>query len=90
MTDIAPLRCGIPRAHPTYEALLADPEIEAIYIPLPNDMHAEWAIKAMAAGKRVLCEKPLCMTGTEAHAMYAAARAHGVHLRETNPQMSQP
>ncbi len=81
---------GIPRAHPTYEALLADPEIEAIYIPLPNDMHAEWAIKAMAAGKHVLCEKPLCMTGTEAHAMYAAARAHGVYLREAYPYMSQP
>ena len=81
---------GIPRSHGSYEAVLADPEVEAVYIPLPNDMHAEWAIKAAAAGKHILSEKPLCMGGAEAVAMFAAAKAHTVHLREAYPYMSQP
>lgn len=81
---------SIPRSLGSYEALLADPGIEAIYIPLPNDLHAAWAIKAAAAGKHVLCEKPLAMTGAEARAMFAAARTHGVHLVEAYPYMSQP
>lgn len=81
---------GIPRHHGSYEDLLADPDIEAIYIPLPNDMHAEWAIKAAQAGKHVLCEKPLAVSVAEARAMFAAARANGVHLAEAYPYMSQP
>ena len=81
---------GIPRAHASYEALLADPEIDAIYIPLPNDLHAAWAIRAIEAGKHVLCEKPLAIGGAEARSMFAAARAHGVHLAEAYPYMSQP
>ena len=81
---------SVPRAHGSYEALLADAAIEAIYIPLPNDLHAEWAIKAAEAGKHVLCEKPLAMTGADARAMFAAARRHGVHLVEAYPYMAQP
>ena len=80
---------GIPRAHDSYAALLADPDIDAIYIPLPNDLHAEWAMRAAAAGKHVLCEKPLCMSAQQAREMFAAARKHGVHLVEAYPYMSQ-
>jgi predicted dehydrogenase len=81
---------GIPRHHASYEALLADEEIEAVYIPLPNDLHAEWAIKCAAAGKHILCEKPLAVGAAEARSMFAAARAAGVHLAEAYPYMSQP
>lgn len=74
----------------SYEALLAAPGIDAIYIPLPNTMHAEWAIKAAEAGKHVLCEKPLAMSPAEAQLMFAAARRNGVHLVEAYPYLSQP
>jgi xylose dehydrogenase (NAD/NADP) len=80
----------IPRAIGSYEALLTDRDIDAIYIPLPNSMHAEWAIRAVEAGKPVLCEKPIAMTAAEANSMFEAARRHKVILREGYPYMAQP
>src|SRR5690349_4738140 len=67
----------IPRAHGSYEALLADPEIDVVYISLPNHLHAEWSIKAVEAGKHVLCEKPLALSPQEVDAIKDAARKHG-------------
>jgi len=80
---------GIPRAC-SYDELLADREVEAVYIPLPNSMHAEWSIAAARAGKHVLCEKPLAASEAEARAMFEAAEAHGVLLLEAFPYMFQP
>ena len=73
---------GIPTVHPSYEALLADPEVDAVYIPLPNHMHAEWTIAAARAKKNVLCEKPLAMNAADAARMVAVAEQEGVILAE--------
>ena len=73
---------GIPRSHGRYEALLDDPDIDAIYIPLPNSLHREWTIRAAEKGKHVLCEKPLATTAAECREMQAAADANGVKLME--------
>jgi len=81
---------GVPRHYGSYEALLADRDIDAIYNPLPNSLHAEWSIRAMEAGKHVLCEKPLAVSAGEARTMFAAARRCGVHLVEGYPYRAQP
>ncbi|MBP1659005.1 MAG: oxidoreductase domain protein, partial [Candidatus Aminicenantes bacterium] len=75
-------RFGFARAHPTYQALVDDPAIDAVYNPLPNDLHAEWSIRAMRAGKHVLCEKPMALNAPEVRAMIEAAGTHGVLLME--------
>jgi predicted dehydrogenase len=67
----------IPRAHGTYEALIADPDVDVIYNPLPNHMHTEWTIKAVQAGKHVLVEKPIALRPEDVDAMQAAAQKHG-------------
>lgn len=73
---------GIPRSHGSYEALIDDPEIDALYIPLPNSLHREWVIRAAGAGKHVLCEKPLALDGDQCLEMASAADEAGVKLME--------
>ncbi len=82
---------GIAKAYGSYEELLADPQIEAIYNPLPNQLHVPWSIRAAEAGKHVLCEKPLSMTVAEAKTLLAAQQRTGVTIGEafmvrTHPQ----
>lgn len=72
----------IPKAYGSYEDLLADETIDAVYIPLPNHLHMEWTIRAAKAGKHVLCEKPLALTAAEAEAMQQACESAGVQLAE--------
>ena len=72
----------IPRVHESYDALLADPDIDAIYNPLPNGLHCEWTLRALEAGKHVLCEKPMASNAEEAERMADAAERHGRVLAE--------
>jgi predicted dehydrogenase len=72
----------LPNRHGSYELLLADPNVEAVYISTPHPMHAEWSIKSADAGKHILCEKPLAMNHAAAAAMVEAARRNNVFLME--------
>ena len=78
---------GIPKAYGSYEALLADADIDAIYNPLPNDLHVPWSIKAAEAGKHVLCEKPIALTVEETKLLIAARdrKAQRGALRHWHP-----
>jgi predicted dehydrogenase len=76
----AAFRLGIPNVYGSYEELLADPDIDAIYNPLPNHLHVPWSIKALEAGKHVLCEKPIAMTSAEAQQLVDAAQKYP-HLK---------
>jgi predicted dehydrogenase len=73
---------GVSRHHGSYDALLADPDVEAVYLPLPNHLHAPWTLRAAAAGKHVLCEKPLALSTAEAGEMIDGCRRAGVELME--------
>jgi predicted dehydrogenase len=84
-------KLGIPKTYGSYEELLADPEIEAVYIPLPNHLHVPWSIKAAEAGRHVLCEKPLSLSVAEAKTLLAVRDRTGVKIGEafmvkTHPQ----
>jgi predicted dehydrogenase len=73
---------GVPSSHGSYEDLLANPDVDAVYIATPHPYHAEWAIKAAEAGKHILCEKPMTMNRPEAEAIFEAAERHGVFAME--------
>ena len=84
---------GTTGRHASYDALLADKNVQAVYIAVPHPLHAEWAIKAAEAGKHVLCEKPMGLNHAEAMAMFEAAHKHGVFMMEgfmyrCHPQMT--
>jgi predicted dehydrogenase len=87
----AAARLGIPKAYGSYDELLADPDVDAIYNPLPNDLHVPWTIRAAERGKHVLCEKPIALTAAEARTLIAARDRTGVRIQEafmvrTHPQ----
>jgi predicted dehydrogenase len=81
---------GIPTAYGSYEEMLADPNIDAVYIPLPNHMHVPWTIKAADAGKHVLCEKPISLTVAEAETLLAVRARTGVKIGEAFMVRSHP
>lgn len=81
---------GFEKAYDSYDALLSDPQVEAVYVPLPNELHYEWTMKAMQAGKHVLCEKPLAPTPEQVEQLYAAAEEYGVVLMEAFAYLHSP
>lgn len=81
---------GFEKAYGSYDELLADPAVQAVYVPLPNDLHKPWVIKALQAGKHVLCEKPLALNADEVRDMFAAAKENGVILMEAYAYLHSP
>jgi predicted dehydrogenase len=75
-------RYDIPKVYETYEDLLADKDIDAVYVPLPNHLHLTWSLKALQAGKHVLCEKPIALNAAQARQLSQAAKKHGCHILE--------
>jgi predicted dehydrogenase len=80
----------IPRVYAGYDALLADPEIDAVYIPLPNRLHFEWSLRALEAGKHVLCEKPLCLSADEVKRLCVVRDRTGRHIEEAFSYRNHP
>ena len=81
---------GFAKAYGSYDELLADPMVEAVYLPLPNDIHCEWSIRALQAKKHVLCEKPLAMNEEQVKRMFRAAEENGVYLMEAFAYLHSP
>ena len=81
---------GFQKAYGSYDELLADPQVEAVYVPLPNDLHCEWSVKALRAKKHVLCEKPLAVSEKQAAEMFRAAEENGVLLMEAYAYLHSP
>ena len=81
---------GFQKAYGSYDELLADPQVEAVYVPLPNDLHCEWSVKALQAGKHVLCEKPMAVSEKQAAEMFRAAEENGVLLMEAYAYLHSP
>src|SRR5215470_419352 len=80
----------VPRHFGSYEELLHDPDIDAVYIPLPNYLHVEWATRALEAGKHVLCEKPLCLTASDVVKLQAVRDRSGQHIEEAFSYRNHP
>lgn len=81
---------GFEKAYGSYQEMLDDPQVEAVYIPLPNELHMEWTIRTLEAKKHVLCEKPIAPSAVEAQKMFDAAKANGVLLMEAFAYLHSP
>src|SRR4051812_29759424 len=81
---------GIPKSYGDYQALLDDDQVDAVYLPLPPALHAEWTRRCAQAGKHVLCEKPIAVSATQAEEMAAACREHNVQLMDATMWVHHP
>ena len=81
---------GVPRHFGSYDDLIHDPEIEALYIPVPNHLHVHWSVRALEAGKHVLCEKPLCLSAADVVTLQAARDRSGRHIEEAFSYRNHP
>ena len=81
---------GFEKAYGSYDELIADKEVQAVYIPLPNNLHLKWVKAALQNGKHVLCEKPLALNADEAKEMFDCAKANGVYLMEAYAYLHSP